>query len=280
MTWTLKSLAAAAAFVAAGSTSAFTATLNTNDTLVDYGVTLSGLSGTGTLTFSSVLIGALNAGKVTATGLSPATATVTYKTNNATKVVSIATASAAAPIQSLQIDLTNDGLTLQKVNALGGARLTAANANIATTGGFLEVSNLSVDLSAKKVFATLNGGNGVGLLNNVELWDIATITGPISYDLSSPPSYYYSFGFTNTVSGLKINANAYNLFATSLGLTANGKLSLSTVTDFGTITSTVSITVGLDDAITPDVPEPATYALVAVGLLAANLATRRRRAKQ
>jgi len=279
MTWALKSLAAAAAFVAAGSASAFTTTLHTNETITDFGYPLYGLSGAGTLNFSSVLIGALNAGKVAVAGVAPASANVTYKTNNATKVVSIATASAAAPVQSITFDYTSVGLTLQKVGTLGGTRQTAANANIATTGGFLEISDLSVDLTTKKVFATLNGGNGIGVMNNVELWDVTTITGPTSFDLTSLSisSLPADIVFTNTLAGLKINANAYNIFATSLGLTANGRLSLSSVTDFGTITSSISITINV---LTPGVPEPTTYALMGTGLFAISLVARRRRAKQ
>ena len=45
-----------------------------------------------------------------------------------------------------------------------------------------------------------------------------------------------------------------------MGLTANGITSLKTVTDFGTIVSTISMKV------TPTVPEPSTYALMGLGL--------------
>jgi len=273
MTWALKSLAAAAAFVAAGSASAYSFTLEAGPSRFGsgYQIELDGLSGSGSLDFSPVLIGSLNAVKIGVTGVAPATAAVTYKTHSATKVVSIATASVAAPVQSLTLDEYTTGITLQKVNTVGGVTLTAAKANVATTGGFLEISKLSVDLSTKKVFATLNGGNGIGLLNNVELWDVATITGPTSFDNASLPFYPgESLTFTNTFSGLKINENAFNIFAVSLGLNTNGKLSLRTVTDFGTITSTMTL----------GVPEPTTYALMGIGLLAVNLAVRRRRAKQ
>jgi len=271
MKFALKSLAiAAAAFVAAGSASAVTATLNTNDSITDFGMTLSDLSGSGSLAFSTTLIGALNAGKLSVAGVAPATATVTYKTNAATKVVSIATASAAAPVASLTGDYTATSLTVLGVGTLGGARQTAASSNIATTGGFIEITNLNVDLSTKKVFATINGGNGVGLLNNVELWDYATITGPTTFDLSVVPPGGGVVTSTNVISGLKINATAYNIFAQATGLTANGKLSLSAVTDFGTITSTISVRV------TPSIPEPSTYALMGVGLLGVSLVARRR----
>lgn len=272
MKFALKSLAVAAAFIAAGSANATSATLVAGGSVTDFGYILSDLTGSGTLTFSTTLIGALNAGKLTVTGVAPATATVVNKTNAATKVVSIATASAAAPVQSLTGDYTATSLSVQQVGTLGGARQTAATANIATTGGFIEITNLSVNLTTKKVFATINGGNGVGLLNNVELWDITTITGPTTFDLSVVPAGGGVVTSTNVLSGLKINANAYNIFAQATGLTANGKLSLNTVTDFGTITSTISVRV------TP-VPEPSTYALMGVGLIGVSLAARRRRAK-
>lgn len=274
MKFAVKPLIVAAAFVAASMANATSVTLPANSAVSVGDYTLSDLTGTDTLTFSSTLIGALNAGKVQVTGVEPATATVTYKTNATTKVVSISTASAAAPVTSLTADLTGTTLTVKGAGTSGGTMQNAPAANIATNGGSLKIINLSVDLPAKKVYADLIGGNGVGTRTNVWLWDIATITGPSTIDLSTVPAAGGVVSITSTRSGLTINPAAFDLFATSMGLTANGITSLKTVTDFGTIVSTVSLKA------TPTVPEPATYALMGLGMVAVSLAARRRRAEQ
>lgn len=273
MKFATKTLVAVAAFAAAGVASAASVTLTSGGSVSDFGYSLSDLSGSGTLTFSSTLIGALNAGKVQVSGVTPATADVVYKTNTVTKVVSISTASAAAPVTSLTGDYTANSLSVTQVTTAGGALQSAKTSNIATTGGSLEITNLRVDLTAKKVYADLNGGNGVGLKTNVYLWDIASIGGSTTFNLpANVPSTGTVISSTNTLSGLTINQPAFDLFAQAMGLTANGITSLKTVTDFGTIVSTISVKV------TP-VPEPSTYALMGLGMVGMGLVARRRRAK-
>lgn len=269
MKFAIRTMVAAAALVAVGVSQATAGTLAVGGSINAGGYAINSLSGEGTLTFSSALIGALNAGKVQVTAVAPATAPVIFKTNAATQVVSISSVSAAAPVTSLTGDFTSVGVTVTGVATAGGTLQTAATSNIATNGGSLQITNLNVDLIAKRVYADLLGGNGVGAKANVYLWDIAQVTGPTFIDLSKwPLTGYAQSTVNNTLSGLTINAAAFDLFATSLGLTANGITSLKTVKDFGVITSTITVS---------SVPEPETLALMGLGLAGISLTTRRRR---
>ncbi|MGC4059596.1 MAG: PEP-CTERM sorting domain-containing protein [Aquabacterium sp.] len=247
-----KTLIAASAFAVASLASAASVTVPSN-------TAYNGLSfsGSGTLSFSADLLGALDTGKVTVANYGSATTVATKDSDGYYSSVS-----AAAPITSLTID--SSSMAVLGAATSGGATQTAPVLKSVSSGGSLTVTDLNVDLAAKKVYATLIGGNGVGTLTNVYLWDIGSITGATSVTGAGT--------FTTTLSHLSITADGLNKFTQSLGLLTLGKSALSGVTDFGVITSTIVAKASPVNTI----PEPSTYALMGLGLVGMSLVARRR----
>lgn len=253
MKFAMKSIVAAAAFVAAGVASAAAVTVPAGTISPDFeGKTF---TGAGSLSFSADLLGALDTGKVSVVGFGAATATVLKDSDGF-----YTEASASAPITALTIDTTTRQVLAAATT--GGATQTAPVLKSVSSGGSLTVTDLNVDLAAKKVFATIIGGNGVGTLTNFYLWDIGSITGDTAVGMAANATY------TTTLSGLSITQDGFNTFVKSLGLLTLGKSALMGVTDFGVITSTITV-----------VPEPSTYALMGLGLAGMGLIARRRRAQ-
>lgn len=278
-----KSLIAAAAFVAAsGAATAATNTLNAGGTVTDGNWTLSQLSGSGTLSFSSLLISALNTASVTLGEVSPATLNITTSTNTAgaTKYV---TASAAAPVTSLTGNFDGTTLTVTNVGTAGGATQTTIK-NSATNGaGSLSISNLKVDLVSKTVYADIVGANGVGTQNGYALWTFTGISGPTTFSVPNP-AVQTTFTSENTITGLfATQATIDNIFTKALNLNSIGKAGLTAVNDptkgggagFGTIVSKISV-LATPNSVTPTIPEPSTYALMGLGLVGIGLVARRR----
>lgn len=252
MKFAIKGIVAAVAFVAAGAASAAAQTAVLN------GADVGGLQivgGQGKLSFSGNLLAALDAGKVTVTDFAPGKAIAIKDEFNEYVEVS-----AQAPIASAVID--NTTMKYMSVLVSGGAtQITTPNK--VSTGGSLTVGNLNVDLVNKKVFATVNGANGVGNNDNFYLFDI---TGPVVQDS-------FTAGMNqqlSNISGLQITQAGFDAFVKALGLLPLASGALATVKDFGVITTNISV---------QPVPEPSTYALMGLGLVAAGFVARRRAAK-
>ena len=273
MNFALKSLVAAAVIASAGVASADTTTA-VGGSLTLNGSTYTLTGGTGALSFSSGLISALNVGKVTVTGVEPATVVEGY--TSAPPFGSTRTSSTAtAPITAVTTNATGGVVT---VATAGGATMTATPLAGVTLGGTLSVTNLSVDLTNKRIYASITGnftgvaGNTYAAYDNTEittknnfyLWNFASITGPTT--LTGAGTY------TNSITGLSITTDGYKHFVSTLRLYDLGASTLLGVSDYGSIASNITVTA----AATPAIPEPSTYALMGLGLAGIAVAARRR----
>lgn len=265
----VKQLIAASALAVAGLAQAGTVTAHPGETV--QGLTLVG--GSAVLSFSSQLIGALNVGQVTVTQVAPATVTETYEYDPVFEENTRVSSKASAPLSFMTVDnITGDVLS---AGSAGGAILTAPKLSGVSTGGSVTVTNLSVDLSAKRVYADITGnftgvkGNAATTLTNFHLWNFATLTGPTNVQVGAGT-------YTNVISGLTITADGLVKFSNALALLDTGRNTLSAVSDFGSITSTI-VASGTLVMPTPEVPEPGTWAMMGLGLVGLSLAARQRR---
>lgn len=278
MKFKFKSLVIASAFVAAGAAhAAGNLSLETGGSISAPGAipgvtyTVSGLTGAANLKFSSTLLDALNLGQATLLPVAPADVTIGGTLGGYTDV------SAAAPIQSVDGNFNGTTVSVLGVGSLGGAAisLNPDDDQTITTGGSIVIKDLRVDLVNLDVYANIVGGNGVGAINNLKLWRIGQISGPTSFAVEDVIAQGGSITVKNTLSGLTIYDEAFNVFAQANGLIdILGRPALqavnSDVNGYGTIESAITVTV--QKAV---IPEPSTYVLMGLGLVGMGFLRRR-----
>jgi hypothetical protein len=212
-------------------------------------------SGTATLTFSQELLGALNVGQIKVTPTADVVSNITSDADGYTNIAVTGTLTGGK----------GDTSTLQitEVRSAGGATLTATKLTSISTGGFLTVANLSMDVLGKVIYADITGANGVGSISHYALWNAANLSGGTKVE--GPGTYI------NDVTGLTLTADGFNTFSKALGLLSLGKAAMSGITDYGSVSSTIVAT-----EVVKSVPEPSTYALMGLGLVGIAAASRRR----
>ena len=215
------------------------------------------LTGADTISFSTDLLGALDTGKVV---LSPVNGTIGVIQKDVDGFYTQADITA----QLKSFDINDSTNRIVNAYSVGGSNQAQPALKSVSSGGFVTIGDLWIDRTAKVVHGTLTGGNGVGTISDLIVWNIASIQGDSA--ITAAGSY------TTTFSGLTVTTTAFDAIAKSLGLLTLGKSALSGVTDFGTITSHLTVT-----AVTPPIPEPATYAMMGLGLIGVAVAARRRR---
>lgn len=284
----LKSVAAATAFVAAGSAVAAIATVDTtNDgvhTYISSSVSTLNFSAGDDLAGIPGALQALNAGATEITAIAPATANVLYDVDGL--------------ITSAVINTTNSALTyddttgaVQTLSTVGGAKQkvtstavvvspTASNVNYSVT-----VTNLKFDLTSNTIFADVAFFNPAGTQVGSTLagldffkFNAADLTGTTTF--TGAPAPGQSMTFSSGVSKVYLSKNGYTNLGTGLHLNTTGKNALKGMVLDATINPSgpAGWFASVDTTITVTTPvfESSTYVLMGLGLAVCGFVARRR----
>lgn len=178
------------------------------------------------------------------------------------------------PLQSITYDSASSDILGAQYG--GTLKIVAPDTqNFVATGGAFSISDIRLDLVARRAYATIWGDNGVGEHQNVWLWDLDAATGNTKlsnafiYPLADgiyaglSPEPIVRLDLVNfSIPHLRLTQEGLDLWVQSSGYTKLGRTMLQTVSDFGEITTSA-------------VPEASTYGMVLVGLVLVGAGRRR-----
>lgn len=234
------------------------------------------VSGNSTLNFSSQWVEASNLAQSNAqpflstNSISPALATEEIPFDPIFGDFYRSAISLTSPISSVNYSSSFDISTVQ---TSGGILLTAARLSAVSVGGVLGISDLRIDLTSKRVYATLTGNfSGVAnhtfalptnsTISTVEdfyLFDYQSLVGPSTVSVGNMSTF--------TVTGLTITQEGHDHFVSALRLIFIGERIWSTISEYGSITTSITA-----------VPEPSTYGLALAGIAIVAAVKRKRSA--
>lgn len=253
-----------------------------------------GVSGSVTLSFSSLMVSALNtmAWKVEA---NPGSTLAVSTSTNSVGTIRYTSVALSAPLTSLTGEVSNGDMSVAQVGTGLGLTFTSPRNTSNTAPGSLSLSNFSLDLAAKTVFADVWGGNGVGALSRYAVWTFGSVLGNTTVPSLASPAASYAGSFATSAIFLP-TASFTDVFSRAMALSGTGRSILTSVNTpssgggsgfggFG-VDLTRTFTTLEPPAVLPDtnpsgitspVPEPAGLALVLAGLGCAAVSHRRAR---
>lgn len=241
----------------------------------------------GSFVFSTTLLAGYSLAKATVGAVGGATNVIDTDGSYSGTAGTVIGASAAVTGVTLNADdtiasITSSGGNFQNFPSGGTASIS--------TGGYLTVTDLTYDGATNRISATLNGtdthGNAMPTVSE-PVFDIGTLAystdgGTTFTTVTDPSSFKLSAGtYEIRASALTLASttgtnNVHDYFEQALGLGSLGVTVLNVLNNpsqtpagFGTLTTSFTVKA---------VPEPSTYAVLAVGLVALLVAPARRRA--
>jgi hypothetical protein len=183
-----------------------------------------------------------------------ATASIGYRNNNITRVTTISALSFSMPVTSMTYESVGQaivGNTLQ-----GDIKIVVPQnvSNVFARGGELTIKDMRVDHITKTIYATVVGGNGYGVQQNVPFFNYTEAKGSTTFPGGNVQT---------TLGPIRLTLDGVNAWGQSLGLTNDGKRSLllssrpvdsyGAINTYGTFVITTN-TVPVSPPVTPDDP--------------------------